>query len=242
MRIDRPFYRIIRPGVFVEYCEDRRYAEDRIMLCRAFKLLEDDLKRLFEYVEPCDENFNTYSHRIYELLLKASTEFETNAKQILKSNGYNFSGRNLNITDYFKINAATKLSEYEVFLDFWRPTRKVIMPFSEWNGQNQSLSWYQGYNKVKHDRQYNFCEASLQNVIKAIAGVLVILYAQFDFHALTVYSLGSPIFTDNDGFGTPIVESMFGIKRPNSWTEEEKYSFEWNSLKNEQYPFQTYSF
>ena len=82
------------------YLTADRYAEDRISFIRAFHILSSDLIKLIDFIEPCDSNKFTYSHRIYELYLRASTEFESNCKAILKANGYIFEG-NLNITDYF---------------------------------------------------------------------------------------------------------------------------------------------
>jgi hypothetical protein len=94
MGIQRPYYRIVRPFLGDASCldsvygydyrwdddfpADPRYANDRLELWRAYMLLEKDLLRLFEYVEPTDNNIQTYSHRTYELFLRAATEFETN--------------------------------------------------------------------------------------------------------------------------------------------------------------------
>ena len=47
-----------------------------------------DLNEIFDFVEPSNDNTSVYSHRIYELLLRAATEFESNCKGILKANGY----------------------------------------------------------------------------------------------------------------------------------------------------------
>lgn len=61
------------------------------------------IKKHETYIEPSDDNKDTYSHRIYELYLRTCTEFEANAKFILKSNGYNNAKR---ILDYWKLNKA----------------------------------------------------------------------------------------------------------------------------------------
>lgn len=241
MKLNQPYYRIARPDAFIEYCEDERYANDRSMLCRSYKMLENDLKKVFEFIEPCDDNLNAYSHRLYELLLRACTEFETNSKRILESNGYVFNG-NPNITDYFKINKATKLSEYEVYLDYWRPNRKLVKPFDNWNNGQHSLRWYQSYNLVKHDRQANFACASFENVINSVAAVLVILYAQFDFLTITPYQANKIYLTTTDGDMVTIAETIFEVVKPKSWSEEEKYQFDWSQLKTNENPFRKYNF
>src|SRR5205807_1565589 len=90
------------------------------------------LLRIFDYVEPADSNRNCFSHELYALLLRACTEFEANAKGILDANGYARTG-NLNVRDYYLLNAATKLSEYIVSLPIWAGVDRTIKPFAEWS-------------------------------------------------------------------------------------------------------------
>src|SRR5437868_2327075 len=106
MSITIPYFRIYRPfgeggGLLnfeYEYILDSRYASNLTDLIRGYHQLEKELIGISDFVEPSDANANCYSHRLYALLLRASTEFETNAKSILQANGYNKSG-NWNITD-----------------------------------------------------------------------------------------------------------------------------------------------
>lgn len=118
--LDKPYRRIIRPFTLSEdgysvgvlddsYLMDSDYVPDRVTLIRAYNTIERDLVRLFEYVEPADANLATYSHRVYELLLRACTEFEANCKGILNANAYAKSG-NWNIADYYRINSSSRLS------------------------------------------------------------------------------------------------------------------------------------
>lgn len=242
MGIHQPYYRIYRPGSSCDYINDSRNVDNMYTLIRAFSLLEDDLLQLFTCVEPTNDNFRVYSHRLYELLLRASTEFETNAMQILTYNGYTKKKGNLNITDYFKINEATKLSEYEVTCELWH-SMEVFKPFQEWR-LGHSISWYQAYNDVKHNRNSEFSKASLNNVMNAITGVLAILYAQFDYFAITgpmVIGAWYVQVSDNE-YSEPINnKSIFHVSRP-IWSEEEKYTFNWDEIKNSNNAFEKFSF
>ena len=147
-----PFFRVMRfgssHGAPMDFIYHKTYAKDRYVLVYALKMIENDLKRIFEFIEPSEENLNTYSHRLYELFLRSATEFETNCKQILAANGYTCS-RDLNIRDYHKINQAMQLSKYEVKLSMWYPDAKVFIPLEEWE-RGSGLTWYQEYNLVKH--------------------------------------------------------------------------------------------
>src|SRR5690606_5221710 len=144
------------------------------------------------------------------------TEFENNCKGILNANGYHKS-TDFNITDYFKINQASKLNEYQVKLSIWSLSPLVITPFSEWNsGSFTPLSWYQIYNKVKHDRSTNFHLVSLENLVKAITGLFVMLASQFYNHSFLQFQMNFMTTRDSDGFSIT-QDSVFAIKFPSTW-------------------------
>lgn len=150
--------RISKGSAPSSYIYHKTYASDRYNLVHAFKIIENDIRRIFEFIEPSEKNQQTFSHRLYELFVRCSTEFETNCKQIMLANGYK--GEHMNVEDYFKINLATQVSKYEIKLDLWHPEPKIIRPFFEWDA-GHSLSWYQDYNKVKHHRSEKFELANL---------------------------------------------------------------------------------
>lgn len=242
MGINKPYYRIYRPGSSYHFVMDSRNVDSIYTYIRSFQLLEQDLLRLFAYVEPADANLNTYSHRLYELLLRAATEFEANATAILSKNGYR-KRRNLNISDFFKINSATRLSEYKVKCEIWQ-SKKEFIPFLEWN-RGSTLTWYKNYNTVKHNRSENFSYATLENVMSAITGLIAILYAQFDIITVTgPITDGITLCTISDASGSedPLFnKSVFHVVRPN-WSESNCYSFDWQEIKHEENPFRTYNF
>jgi hypothetical protein len=251
----QPYRRLIRPftpGRFEQdylgatpyqsYVSDSRYAAGRIDFVRAYRLLEDDLIEIFDYVEPADANTPTYSHRIYQLLLRACTEFEANAKAVLKANGYS-KPSNFNITDYYKLEAACRLSEYGVTTPVWSGTNGVFEPFKPWEGSTAytSLNWYQAYNDSKHNRTSSFPSANFGNVLNAVAGVFVLLFAQYETFAFDPYRPVGLIHQSDDGFlahSTP----LFHIRPPRAWTDAEKYNFDWQQLKAQADPFQSYPF
>ncbi len=225
-------------GDAYSYMLDRKYAEDRFSLCQAYRIIEDDLKKILEFIEPSDKNKKAYSHRIYELFLRCSTEFETNCKRILFANGY--VKNKLNIKDYYKINKATSLSKYQVKMSLWHPKEKILRPLGEWSN-GHSLKWYQAYNCVKHDRYKNFALANLWNVVNATAGGFAILFSQFDVYTFGPYNdQEESTESEDDGF-VYTENSLFSIK-PCKWQKKEQYSFDWNQLKDRKQPFQQYPF
>lgn len=140
----------------------------------AFRLLVADFLRVCEYIEPVDEHLTAYSHRLYEILLRSCTEFESICKEVLTSEDNPKTG-NLNIADYVLVEPKLQLTRQVVTVNIWRPAPISLTPFSTWTKKEPSLKWYQGYNAVKHNRNLGFSHASLRNVRDSLASLFVIL-------------------------------------------------------------------
>ncbi|PIF46081.1 hypothetical protein CLU96_3099 [Chryseobacterium sp. 52] len=249
MSLNKPFKKIIRPFTNDNYLQantntyllDNDYSNARITSIRAFEIIVKDYLNILDYVEPNDNNENTYSHRIYELFLRTCTEFESNCKSILSSNQFTKTGR-WNILDYYKINRATKLSEYEIHLNIWSPNTKVLKPFIAWNSPTPiSLDWYIAYNNVKHDRNNAFREANLKNLTLALSGLFTILFSQYYTFCFDSHQNNNSFITDNQGF-INTSKSIFKIKLPDTWAETEKYDFDWHTLSTSADKFSSFNF
>ncbi|MDO4801114.1 MAG: hypothetical protein Q4A15_03010 [Prevotellaceae bacterium] len=228
------------PARKLDYLSDNGFADQNEMtsLVTTARLIIRDLYEVFNYVEPDNANFPVYSQRLYELLLRTSTEFEANCKGILDANGYaRPGGGNLNIQDYFKIEAATKLSGYVVTFVRW--PNNQYKPFASWNARAFApLPWYQGYNNVKHNRYVNFQDASLENVMNAIAGLLCILHAQIGEEMDNACFEG--IATQQNS-QDKVVNSTFTICAP-AFSDAEMYDFIWDDSKGVKVAVQSYTF
>lgn len=238
MILDNPFKRIHRckrlpffyDGRTDDYVLDSDYisSPERHSIVRSLSMLIKDLQTVLDFIEPDDENLTVYSHRLYELFLRASTEFESNCKGILLANAYHKARGKMTIQDYRMLNEIMKLSDYQVQLNFWN-SNKSISPLSEW-AVGDIITWYKSYNSVKHNRYENFNLANLNNVIYAIASVVCIVYAQ-----LGDYMLPNRLESvcDNDG-RKHCVYMGFGIISPSF--EEDEY----NIMHKEKYDVRQY--
>ena len=175
MSYSKPFHRNYREMIKGQnsgysgwaYIVDREYARAPEHYVRAFMLIQSDLQRLFEYVEPSDTNLTTYSYRIHELFMRTCIEIEANFKAILVENIFNPMDskgkprpeKSWKIQDYWKTNKTHHLSTYKIIIPIWDGAYSIFEPFKQWDTQVE-LSWYQAYNKSKHDRQLQFKEAS----------------------------------------------------------------------------------
>jgi hypothetical protein len=242
----KPFYRNyrgIKPGRQSRYSNwayirDQEYAKDAEHYVRAFTPVQDQLQSIFEYIEPSDECKFTYSYRIHALLMRTCIEIEANFRAILQENKFTPpKRRNLNMTDYRKVDATHHLSSYEVMLPIWNGTPPILEPFGPWKAQRGlpsaggfSLPWYQAYNVSKHDRHDEFKKATFEHLVMAVAGLLVLISSQFHDQDFTA---GYDILAS--GYGDypmqPSIGSLFRIKYPDDWTEAELYDFDWTVLR-----------
>lgn len=243
MPYSKPFPRIFLPQKNKSIMETDDFSShpsyidkrESTSLINAARIIIKDYKDLIDYIEPTNENKFVYSHRIYELLLRTATEFEANCKGILLANGYAIR-RHFNIEDYHRLNVLMKLNQYELTTQLWSP-EKTISPLSEWR-LGYSLRWYQAYNNVKHNRYTNFHEATLENLFNGICCLITILAAQFTKSIGYLDGSGIIMTTDNDN---EILISDFAIKYP-LFTDDEKYEFDWDTLKNDLQPFNLHTF
>lgn len=265
MALAKPYYRIIRPGPnasIEEFVTDSRYAPDHKNLARAYLNIEESLWSIFNYIEPAEKNKGVFSHELYTLLLRACTEVEANLRAILLANGKtepvktkaNGDSYTIHFTmkDYREVEESSLLSKYTVELPFWRKEDGTISsleltPFAAFQGDDE-LPWYAAYNTVKHNREANFEEASLENCINAVAGILVVLYSQFGASCLGVRRGDIGFFFEGDERDYDDLmfrgNTRFIINPPTrgDWPEAKQYDFSWNSLKDTAEPFEKYPF
>lgn len=86
----------------------------------------------------------------------------------------------LKTSNYVKLLPLLRLNEWSVALDGY-VDYKLISPFADWSASmpTKSLSWYNAYNEVKHDREGNFEKATLEHLIDAMAAIHIIQAAQW---------------------------------------------------------------
>jgi hypothetical protein len=257
MSFNKPFHRNYRPVKKQHnsrysdwaYMIDREYSINPEHYTRAFLIIQADILKLFEYIEPSDINNTSYSYRIHELLMRVCIEVEANFKAVFRENIYTptFSSgkragqpridKDWNINDFKLINKTHHLDDYSIELPFWKGSQNIRKPFINWK-TNGSLEWYQAYNQSKHDRLNNFEKANLKNLIDAYCGLCVLLTSQFrdvDFQPGPDNLQGSGYSYFDRDFG---IGDYLMVDFPNDWSEDEMYDFNWSELKKETVRFE----
>lgn len=148
---------------------------------RAFNNICNSLNNLFDYIDRDIRNLNCFGNKVREILIIACTEVEYLLQNFLVDNKYPAtSTTRFSTKDYVKSLNHLKLDDYSIKLVFY-PQFQEWSPFKEWDvtKPTTSLSWYDAYNAVKHNRGANKQKASLRTVIDAVAAIHILLEAQY---------------------------------------------------------------
>ncbi|HRD37275.1 MAG TPA: hypothetical protein PLC65_01480 [Bacteroidia bacterium] len=171
--------------------------------------LINKLKTICDNIYPNPNNFKTYGHEVRNVLILTCTEVEAQFKGILKANSYQYKSKTLTTKDYVKLRDTLKLQDYGISYSYY-PDIPDLSPFKDWNSKNptKSLQWYDSYNEVKHDNENNSHRACLIDTLNALAGLYILLLAQ--------YGNSLPYFKD-------LVGNFFRIENSPSWDFEDWY-------------------
>lgn len=158
----------------------------------------DYLMEIFRFIDPGESNMGSYGARLRELLILTCTEVESLWKGVLRANS-SIQKKRYFTSDYCKLCDLLRLKEWSVFLKDY-PGLGDFSPFLNWDADNptQSLVWYEAYNSVKHDRENAANQATLKNLISAVAPM----------HILNASQWGPEIYQDH-GMG---LKSPFSLR------------------------------
>lgn len=209
-RVWRPNYRC-SPGFPATYSGmDAPVATASVRAASMIQLvsLSTQLEGLFRVLDPHPDNLRAYGHEIRSALILACTEVESHWRAIVAANGALPADGRATTADYVALQAALRLGEYEVVMPSY-PGMGSVCPFREWSrlAPTQTLSWYNAYNAVKHDRENKLSQATLGQVVQAVAACAILTRAQF-----------GKLVEDNG-----IVARVFAISREPQWEPPDCY-------------------
>ena len=136
-----------------------------------FISLERDLDDLSRCIEFDVKNFETFSTKLALILLSSSSEVDVVAKELCKE--IDNTSKAEGIIQYRKLieGKYPEIMEETVYL--LRYNLK-FEPWKDWS-EKEGPFWWRAYNKVKHERGVHYEKANLENVLNALAGLLVII-------------------------------------------------------------------
>jgi hypothetical protein len=181
---------------------------------RYFLALEEDLKNLSRYIEFCQDNYSVFSVELTRTYLAVCSEIDVIAKLLSKNLGQTNAS---NIINYKNSILGTYPNLPSLVINI--PTYNLnFSPWISWREDN-SPTWWKNYNNVKHSRNEFYKEANLDNVLNAMAGLLVInlyylkqlrLSRQDDTDIFLDYEMRPIILIPDNFHRIPLVSGFLG--------------------------------
>lgn len=227
-----------RPGLCLDIPKALNIQEtEKNRAKKDLKILIEKLHNILLYVEPDENGLKTYSHKIRELLILASTEIENTWTYYFRIAG-NQSDR-LNTNDYVKLCDKLRLQEYKVtFIS--HPISIELQPFLNWTElkPTNSIPWYNAYNKTKHNKSEAFSEAKLKYCLDAIAANITMLAVRYSpYEILEKNDICSNLIKENfeieiiepklDSFYIPLIKSVEMASGAFSGPKGSNFESEW---------------
>ena len=160
----------------VDACGLRAALESSVL---AAKVLLEELHDICLVIEPDAAQLDAYGHRLRHLLITACTEVESAWRSVYVAN-CDCAPDRLTTNQYVRLADAMRLRGRTVVFNRTVPSRE-LRPLAGWDATRptESLPWYAAYNATKHNREMRLDQATLGNVIDALAALHIMLNAQF---------------------------------------------------------------
>ncbi len=153
--------------------------------------IEQELAKTSRYVEPMGQE-QVYSFEFARIIIVSCVEAESLLKAICNLKAPNPEEPYGNIGQYKKamLEIIPEITDAKVFV---RRYRKNIYPFGEW--RDSSLSWWDAYNCIKHNRKSSIAMANYINAVTSVAAVYILNFYLAEFLELDFASYESQYFS-----------------------------------------------
>jgi hypothetical protein len=144
-----------------------------------YQQLEKEIMDLSFYITFCDAHLKVYSSKLSDILLRCCSECENAAKTLIDMNNFSTDKPSFPKCGDHLLSKYRTLNKTEVDITWlyqeFSNLKNVVIPFSTWASKNsKNPIWFDAYNSIKHNRNYNIHEGNLENVISALAGLFIL--------------------------------------------------------------------
>ena len=161
---------------------------------------EEDIDRIFRYIEPSEHNLSVYSVELTRLYLAICSEIDVLLKAYCKLLDASFSPSKINEYAEVVVSSNKGLCSETVKLQRFGLS---MTPFSDWESLSTPV-WWKKHNGVKHNRGINFKDANLGNVLNSFSALYLL--------NLYYYNERSSIELRKVGFSEPMEKTVASLK------------------------------
>jgi hypothetical protein len=143
-----------------------------------FIALERDLERVSRYIEFTPANYDVYSIELAHLLFAAASEVDVVAKVLCQQLAPSAPRGNI---DQYRAALLSRIPELPTFEISVPRYGLKLTPWINWSGSSPTNpDWWGSYNKVKHQRDTHFQQATLKNALNAMGALLILTFFHYN--------------------------------------------------------------
>lgn len=175
-----------------------------------FLSIESDLQSLSRFVEPCVDNYETYSQELARLLLSSASEADVLLKGICEKVDPGCGANAIGAYEAVLRIHIPQLFDFKLQVPRWG---LELSPWVSWTANRPPL-WWTACNKVKHHRDTEYSRANLKNTLNSVAALFILNLYNYRDHAenATLLPMQSLFRVDEEHFnGTTFNDVEFGI-------------------------------
>ncbi|CAI3548293.1 hypothetical protein [Clostridium neonatale] len=137
-----------------------------------YLVLEDDFIKTTKYVQLNIRNYKTFSIEYTKQYQAICSEIDVLCKEICNSLGTTAG----NFKEYTNVILGNFNDITSKIINVGLNTKINLEPFKDWSDDPNynSPKWWKEYNSVKHNRNENFENANLENVLNSLAGLYIL--------------------------------------------------------------------
>lgn len=140
-----------------------------------FLAIESDVDALSRFIEPCEDNYDTYSQELARILMASSSEVDVLLKGICEQIDSAKKADNIGKYEVIIRNRLSQIVNFKLQIPRWG---LELTPWIDWSANNPPL-WWTACNKVKHNRDTEYRKACLKHTLNSVAALFI---ANLYFH------------------------------------------------------------
>jgi hypothetical protein len=176
-----------------------------------FLAIESDIDVVSRFIEPCEDNYQTYSQELARILIASTSEIDVLLKGICEQIEPAAKADNIGKYETVIRNNHPQLFEFKLHIPRWG---LVLKPWTDW-AANQPPLWWTACNKVKHHRDAEYKRANLKHTLNSIGALFIVnLYFHREHAEQAMLLPMQKLFRVDDTHfgGTTFNDVEFGIK------------------------------
>jgi hypothetical protein len=135
-----------------------------------FLAFESDIDVVSRFIEPCENNYQTYSQELARILISSTSEIDVLLKGICEQIEPAEKADNIGKYETIIRNNHPQLFEFKLHIPRWG---LELAPWTDW-AANQPPLWWTACNKVKHQRDTEYKRANLKHVLNSVGALFIV--------------------------------------------------------------------